>query len=117
MPGFELNLFLLGCLGGLLPDVLRIIKSRYDNAMPNYLRTPLFWAGLLLSVLLGGMAAWVFGATNANEAVAYGFTAPALLEGLAGGLQARPLVARPRNAGAPPPAEARRFRLPEWWAV
>jgi|SRR5947209_6664712 len=76
-----LLIIIFGCVGGLLPDVLRIIKSRHD-APPAYLRSRMFYGGLLLLVAIGGLAAWLLGAHEAKEAVAYGFAAPELISKL-----------------------------------
>lgn len=70
-----------GCIGGFLPDVLRIIKGRHDAA-PGYLKSGTFYLGLALLVALGGFAAWLFGANEAKEAVAYGFAAPEIISKL-----------------------------------
>jgi hypothetical protein len=79
MPEFRLNMFLLGCIGGLLPDILRIIKHRHDPGSLAYLKSGMFWVGLILLVLVGGLSAWVLQATDIKQALAYGFGAPELL--------------------------------------
>jgi hypothetical protein len=69
----------LGCAGGLIPDVIRIIKSRHKNRIPSYLKHFNFWFGLILLIALGGFAAWFLGAEKAKEALAYGYAAPELI--------------------------------------
>ncbi|MCB0076169.1 MAG: hypothetical protein KDD73_02025 [Anaerolineales bacterium] len=76
MPAFNSTWFILGCIGGLLPDVLRLIKSRYDGKLPDYFGTQTFWLGLVLLVLVGGAAAWLGGANSFVDALAIGFAAP-----------------------------------------
>jgi len=83
MPVFNLEYVLLGCVGGVLPDVIRIIKNRYKLSMPEYLKTSSFWLGLLLMVLIGGLAAWAFSTSSAKEAIIYGYAAPQLFSSLA----------------------------------
>lgn len=82
MPASELIYVLLGCLGGVLPDIIRIIKNRYKLSIPEYLKTGSFWLGFLLMVLIGGLAAWVFSPTSAREAIVYGYAAPQLFSSL-----------------------------------
>ena len=79
-----------GCVGGLLPDVLRLVNTRYESGPVAYLRSARFWVSLGLLVAVGGFAAWVLGATNPKEAVAYGFSAPELLSRLLAEPPARP---------------------------
>jgi hypothetical protein len=78
-----MSVILLGCLGGLLPDVIRLIKLRYEEFPPEYLKRPLFWIGVALLVAIGGLAAWALGAQTPKEALIYGFAAPELFSRLA----------------------------------
>jgi hypothetical protein len=97
------SFIVLGGVGGLIPDVLRLIKGRY-KAFPGYLRERNFWLGLLLLVLLGGLAAWAFQAHDAKAALAYGFGAPQVFSTLVSS-QDQPAV---RGDGE--------FDLRRWWA-
>jgi hypothetical protein len=69
----------LGCLGGALPDIIRIAKGRYTAELPAYLWSLNFWLGFVFLVGLGGFAAWIGGATATKDALAFGFGAPELL--------------------------------------
>jgi hypothetical protein len=80
----------LGCAGGLLPDVIRLVKNRGNSAVPNYLKVPMFWVGFVLLIAIGGFAAWLLGAQDAKQAVAFGYAAPELLSNLG---------AEPKGAG------------------
>src|SRR5512143_2378993 len=84
MPKFDLLLFLLGCLGGALPDLLRILKNRYKAGLPKYLRTANFWIGLVILIGIGGLTAWILGAASAKDALFYGYASPQVLSNLAG---------------------------------
>ena len=108
MPTFNLPVFILGCVGGLLPDALKIIKNRYESTLKKYLKTPQFWVGFLLLVGLGGLIAWLFGATGAKEALLFGYAGPQLLERAVGLFLQQP----------PDRAEAaeRGITLRTWWA-
>lgn len=76
MPSNHWTMILIGCAGGLIPDILRIIKNRYNPKMPKYLQRASFWIGLLFLVILAGLAAWLGEAVNVKQALAYGFAAP-----------------------------------------
>jgi hypothetical protein len=73
----------LGCAGGALPDVLRVIERRYEPA-PDYLKRPFFWVSFGLLVCLGGIAAVFLSTTRLVDALAIGFSAPSLISGLLG---------------------------------
>ena len=79
---FDLGFFVLGCLGGLVPDALRLIKGRHEPNLPGYVRSANFWVGLLLLVFLGGLASWLLQANTVQSALAYGFGAPEILSRL-----------------------------------
>lgn len=83
MPAFNSSLFLLGCLGGLLPDILRLIRNRRKIKIPAYLRTLNFWVGTILLVAVGGLTAWILSAETAKDALIYGFASPQILSQLA----------------------------------
>ncbi len=72
-------IILIGCLGGLIPDMLRIVKGRHEAKLPEYLRYANFWLGLVLLVVIGGLAAWLAEATEVKQALAYGYAAPELI--------------------------------------
>jgi hypothetical protein len=108
------SFIVLGCVGGLIPDALRLIKGRYES-FPRYLTQPSFWVGLALLVALGGLAAWAGGAHNAKEALAYGFGAPQFISTLAsasGGTTVRGVTLRGDQARGVSVSAIRR-----WWAV
>lgn len=75
----------VGCFGGFLPDVIRIIQNRYKTELPEYLRTANFLLGLSALIILGGFAAWLGEAANIKQALAYGFAAPELISRLLSG--------------------------------
>lgn len=97
------NVILLGCVGGLLPDVIRLIKLRYEEFPPDYLKRPLFWVGVILLVAIGGLAAWAMGAQTPKDALIYGFAAPELFSRLA--------------SKAVEEAQMATFDLRQWWSL
>ena len=106
MPELNWSIIVLGCVGGMLPDVLRTINNRFDKKIPSYLKRPLFWIGFFLLVAIGGFAAWLFGATTAKDAVIYGFAAPELISRLISEAKAPPT----------PQKGTTEFNLRNWWA-
>jgi hypothetical protein len=109
MPTFDFTIFLLGCVGGLLPDAIRFVKDRYNKKIADYLSFPQFWGGLALLVLLGGFTAWVLGAKDWLVALGYGFIAPELLSAI--------LSKQPGGTTLPVPSKGgKTFNLRAWWA-
>jgi len=99
--------FLIGCIGGLIPDLIRIAKSDLTS-MPNF-RDPRYWIQALVLILLGGVAGVL--AKSTQEALAFGYSAPEILSRL--GAQQTP--APPPNAPLAPPVGGA-FRVRLWWA-
>ncbi len=107
---------LMGALGGLLPDILRIVKSRHDPQLQPYLRSIMFWVGVLLAVAVGAVAAALAGATSVREALAYGFGAPEVLTRiLSTAGQPAPPAKAPEGVAAL--ARSGRPTLGNWWAA
>ena len=105
---FNLGMFLIGCVGGLLPDVLRLIRNRYNKKLGGYLKRAHFWVGLFLLIAVGGLTAWVLQATTIKDALIYGFAAPELLSKLLSEATGPDidLVTKGGN----------RFSIRKWWA-
>jgi hypothetical protein len=99
------SVLVLGGAGALLPDVLRLVRSRTDPATPGYLRWPRYWLCLAALVGVGALAAWLGRATTAVQALALGFAAPEVLTRL--------LAASLPTAAA---REVEPRRLRSWWA-
>lgn len=74
MPLSDATAFLFGCIGGALPDVVKLIQSKTE--MPAYLKKPWWYVVFVITVLLGGLVAGVLLEPNTRlDAVAYGFSA------------------------------------------
>ena len=71
----------LGCAGGALPDVLRLVLARHDDP-PHHLIPRPFWISAALLVSLGGLATYLVSPSSVVEALAVGFSAPAILSRL-----------------------------------
>jgi hypothetical protein len=104
VPAFHLQWFLLGAGGGLLPDAIRFAKNR-QGGFPAWFRKLGYWIGLLVLVGLGGVAAWLGGATEWKSALAMGFTAPEVISRMLG--TDKPTV-RGRSVGG--------FDIRRWWS-
>jgi hypothetical protein len=124
MPAFDVSYFLLGCLGGVLPDALRLARNRYETEVLDYLKRLNFWLGLLMLALVGGLTAWIFGLTSAKDALIYGYAAPAvisqLVASIAPGGSDQPTV-RGGAVGAArsmaPAAGKGELNLLKWWRI
>lgn len=84
MPAFKVDMFLLGCLGGLVPDILRIIKNRNDADVLKCFRHFSYWVALILQVALGGFAVYILSTASITKALAVGFSAPEIIGALLG---------------------------------
>ena len=104
MPTFQM--VGLSCLGGVLPDILRIIAARYDGP-PKYLGKAFFWVGLVLLVILAGGTAFLVHPKDTVEALAVGFGAPEIIS---------KLLSRPADRGAGTSGSIV-ADLRSWWAV
>jgi len=98
------KLILIGCAGGGLPDIVRIVQNRYEPNLPDYLKSANFWLGFILLLFLGAVAAWLGDAGSTKEALAYGFTAPEIISRLL----ASPGGVRGAGEGMP---------IRRWWAL
>ena len=117
MPQFNLSFFLVGCLGGLLPDVLRLIKARFGKDVLAYMKTFKYWAGLILLAAVGGLVAWLFNVQEVQSAIAYGFAAPEIIEKLAADKSQQDSAKRHAIQKSPQTAEEleKKFQLRSWW--
>lgn len=98
----------VGCAGALLPDLIRIAKNRYDPGLPAYLKSPNFLLGLLVLIILGGIAAIVVQPMTWHAALAYGYAAPELIS--------RALSERtPKGGGGASPLGGGGSPLLSWW--
>lgn len=103
---------LVGCVGALVPDMLRFASTHYDAAFPTYIRYPNYWVGLAISVILGGIATWVgwyLSDLTVPDAFIYGYAAPQFFTKLVGSRAAAPETSTERES-------PKGFELMKWWA-
>ena len=84
MNNFNLGFVILGCVGGLLPDLLRFMKMKYKSDFPYYLKNGQFWIGFVSQIIVGGLMSWALGANKTIDALIYGYAAPQLISILVG---------------------------------
>jgi len=94
------------CLGGVLPDVLRIIAARHDDT-PAYLKKPFFWISLALLVGVAALAGYLSHPKDVVAALAVGFGAPEIISKLAG---------KPSDRGGTGKSSLG-SDLRSWWAI
>jgi hypothetical protein len=102
-----------GCFGALVPDILRVIRERYQPKI-LYLRYAPFWIGLALLVGLGGLLAYWCKADTIQAALAYGFSGPEIVTRLLATLTRPPSAIGGAAGGGAVPAP--RLNIREWWA-
>jgi len=81
----SLNVFLIGCLGGVFNELLHWWNLRDKPELPEYVRSPKYWIITLLMVLVGGAVAWLYFGQEANSLIALhvGISAPLIVQKLA----------------------------------
>ncbi len=127
MPWYQIAF--LGAIGGIIPDVLRIVGARHDGNAPGYLLTWFFWVSLLLLGAIGAGAAYAAvtyapPAQNwAITALGIGYSAPSIISKLLGSVSlspegAAPAPTRGRRDGAEKANETVRSSggIRGWWA-
>ena len=114
MPEFRVGMFLLGCLGGLVPDALRIIKNRKQPDTLYCFKHFTYWLALVLQVLLGGFVVYLLNTASITKALSVGFAAPEIIGGLISKKDEAILRAAAAAKGA---GEAeKKFKLRSWLA-
>jgi hypothetical protein len=108
MPEFKVEMFLLGCLGGLLPDILRIIKNREQANVLDCFKHFTYWVVLILQILLGGFAVYILSTASITKALAIGFSAPEIIGSL--------LAKKEEIARGPAAQEETKFKVRAWLA-
>lgn len=101
----DTTMILLGCAGGLLPDILRLVKGRHDPNIGDYWKSWSFRLGLFFAVVLGGLAVYLIKPTQVVEALAIGFSAPEILSRIF----AKEQPSRDRDGGE--------MNMRTWWAI
>ena len=100
--------FLLGCVGGMMIEILRWWKIREEPLRPAYYSSPFYWMITVLMILTGGGLATLYGVEQVHAiAVAnLGASAPALMAVLAkprnSDVSERQLGTEVRSPSAPP---------------
>lgn len=102
---------LFGAVGGLLPDVLRMIKAGQDGQMPTYLKSVMFYVSLILLAGVGALVGWLGQAKSVQEALAYGFGGPEVLSRL---LSTKHL---PAQVDRGEPGKPSKVRIWQWWSM
>jgi hypothetical protein len=118
---------LLGAIGGLLPDVLRVISNRYKTEFDDFYKKPPFWVGLTFLSALGAFIVFIQGTQGIIESLAIGFSGPQIVSKLLG---AAPPAAKGKDSKSDDdalegfdsrstepaiPAEPQGFELMKWW--
>jgi hypothetical protein len=81
----ELNVFLLGCAGGVLAEVMHWWGLRREDKLPRYLTSAFYWIVTGIMVVCGGLVCWIYFGARAEGLVALhiGVSTPLILQKLA----------------------------------
>jgi hypothetical protein len=79
------HFIVLGCIGGLIPDVIRLIKIGDTGIyrLPDYLKSWFFYFILILQVSFGGFLIYILKIDDALQALVYGYAGPQIFTSLA----------------------------------
>jgi hypothetical protein len=82
---FNLVVFLLGCAGGILAEILKWYELRTSANFPVYYKNLAYWGITIIMAAIGGFLAIVQGVDETKPllAINIGITAPLILKGLA----------------------------------
>ncbi len=79
----ENNILLIVILSSITPEMLRIVKDKYNSDFSDYFKKSPFWLGLLFQVGLGLLTVFLYqlaGNTISNlDAFAISFSAPEII--------------------------------------
>jgi len=108
MPSWELTVF--GAVGGAIPDLLRLLALRREDAAPDFVTGGVVWLSFIVSIWLGAWSAHT--AHSILEAIVTGYACPQLLSKLLSDRHAerQPLAAY--RLGIPGV-----WRIQRWWAL
>jgi len=112
MQDFNIYIFILGCIGGLVPELIRFTKKYSEVRQRGYLKDYKYYINVIILCLLGGLIAWLLDAEDKLQAVLYGFSAPEIFSRLASKENTN---TREPNANVVPIAK-RSFSMRYWWS-
>lgn len=81
----ETQVFIGGCVGGSLAELLHWWNLRTSDKLPAYIKSPFYWIVTFIMIIIGGAICTLqFGAnTDAILAIQIGFGAPIFIQKLA----------------------------------
>jgi hypothetical protein len=79
------GVFLMGCAGGAVAEVLHWWALRRDEKLPRYAASVFYWAITAVMLLCGGLVTWLYFGERAEGLVALhvGLSTPLILQKLA----------------------------------
>lgn len=96
----------LGAVGGVLPDIIKAIRKRFEPT-PAYIKRGWYWVSILFLAVVGAIASIAAHAGTIHEAMAYGAGSFAILTQVVGQTDEKHL------GGADEASPIRQIRT--WW--
>lgn len=79
-----LSVFLMGCVGGMLSELLHWWGLRQSKKLPDYVASAFYWLVTICMIAAGGLLAWLYFGDNVDAIIALhvGISTPILLQKL-----------------------------------
>ena len=80
----SLSIFLIGCIGGSLTELLHWWNLRTATDLPHYKSSKFYWGITVAMVLAGGLVAWLYFGSSAEAIIVLhiGISTPLILQKL-----------------------------------
>ena len=110
-----------GIFGGLLPEVIRIVKNMYNPHFPDFYKHWMFWLGLIFHAALGGILVYLLIQSGkeltALDSLVYGYVAPSVIASLAAKIGKTKSKDNNDIQISKEDSKIEQFELRKWWGM